>query len=224
MIIPAQKINEVDETLEVIWTLKEQGEQELEAIKDNLPEGINPSVLEEMVRRSLINIKDGQVSLTPEGKERAKQIIRRHRLAERLLVDVLETDTNNIEDSACEFEHILSEKVTDSICTLLGHPRECPHGLPIPKGKCCLEAKKMVESIIVPLTSVNIGELVTVAYILTKNHPRLHRLMSFGIAPGVKIKVHQRFPSYVIQVAETQIALEEEIAQSIYVRRDTHNT
>jgi len=64
-----------------------------------------------------------------------------------------------------------------------------------------------------------LGETVKVAYILTHSHPRLHKLMSFGIAPGVKIRMHQKYPSYIIQVEETQIALEKEVISDIYVRR-----
>jgi DtxR family Mn-dependent transcriptional regulator len=70
--------------------------------------------------------------------DRARIVIRRHRLAERLFIDVLSIrDEHEVEESACKFEHILSPEVTDSMCALLGHPTECPHGSPIPPGECC---------------------------------------------------------------------------------------
>lgn len=150
-------------------------------------------------------------------EKKPDSVIRRHRLAERLLTDVLETKGD--EDSACKFEEILSEEVTDAICTLLGHPKECPHGQPIPEGKCCQKAKEVVESVVTTLDKIEVGESATVAYILTRNHPRLHKLMSFGISPGVKIKMHQKSPSYVIQVEETQLALEKEVVRDIYIRK-----
>ena len=78
------------------------------------------------------------------GNRRPRQGIERvghrvgHRLAERLFRDVLGIhDEDEIESSACKFEHILSPDVTERICTLLGHPTACPHGSPIPKGDCC---------------------------------------------------------------------------------------
>jgi len=78
------------------------------------------------------------VELTPRGRQRAADIVRRHRLAERLFTDSLAMDSESeIEQQACKFEHILSPEATDKICTFLGHPRTCPHGAAIPPGPCC---------------------------------------------------------------------------------------
>src|SRR5271156_784757 len=78
------------------------------------------------------------VELTPRGRQRAVDIVRRHRLAERLFTDSLAMDSETeIEQQACKFEHILSPEATDKICAFLGHPRTCPHGAPIPEGPCC---------------------------------------------------------------------------------------
>ncbi len=78
------------------------------------------------------------VQLTPRGFKRAADIIRRHRLAERLVPASLAMDSETeIEQQACKFEHILSPEATDKICTFLNHPRTCPHGSPIPPGPCC---------------------------------------------------------------------------------------
>ena len=78
------------------------------------------------------------VELTARGHKRAADIIRRHRLAERLFTDSLAMDSETeIEQQACKFEHILSSEATDKICTFLGHPRTCPHGSLIPPGPCC---------------------------------------------------------------------------------------
>jgi putative ABC transport system ATP-binding protein len=87
-----------------------------------------------------VSIGDGAlvVELTPRGQKRAADIIRRHRLAERLFTDSLAMDSETeIEQQACKFEHILSPEATDKICIFLNHPRTCPHGSPIPPGPCC---------------------------------------------------------------------------------------
>src|SRR5580693_5527516 len=87
-----------------------------------------------------VSVGDGSmiVELTPRGRQRAADIIRRHRLAERLFTDSLALDSESeIEQQACKFEHILSPEATDKICAFLGHPRTCPHGSPIPPGPCC---------------------------------------------------------------------------------------
>src|ERR1700682_4069633 len=84
------------------------------------------------------------IELTPRGHQRAADIIRRHRLAERLFTDSLAMDSETeIEQQACKFEHILSPEATDKICTFLNHPLTCPHGAPIPPGPCC---KRRTES------------------------------------------------------------------------------
>ena len=87
-----------------------------------------------------VSIGDGTmiVELTSRGRQRAADIIRRHRLAERLFTDSLALDSETeIEQQACKFEHILSPEATDKICRFLGHPLTCPHGAPIPPGPCC---------------------------------------------------------------------------------------
>lgn len=82
------------------------------------------------------------VEFTPRGEQRAANVIRRHRLAERLFTETLHMENEQgIEEQACKFEHILSFEATDKICTFLGHPKTCPHGSPIPPGCCCTQAK-----------------------------------------------------------------------------------
>ena len=83
------------------------------------------------------------VDFTERGRQRAEEIIRRHRLAERLFTETLHIESEaEIEQQACKFEHILSPKATERICTFLEHPRTCPHGSPIPEGECCVQAKR----------------------------------------------------------------------------------
>ncbi len=78
------------------------------------------------------------VEFTPHGRQRAADIIRRHRLAERLFIESLGMQNEEeIAEQACKFEHILSPEATERICAFLGHPKTCPHGAPIPAGECC---------------------------------------------------------------------------------------
>lgn len=88
---------------------------------------------------------------TERGQKRAQDVIRRHRLAERLFIQTFQVaDEREVEQQACKFEHILSAEATERICSFLGHPETCPHGSPIPPGACCLaphaaRAVKMME-------------------------------------------------------------------------------
>jgi len=82
------------------------------------------------------------IIFTEKGRQRAEDVIRRHRLAEILFTQTFHVhDEKEVAEQACRFEHILSPEATDSICTFLGHPRTCPHGSPIPAGECCLRAR-----------------------------------------------------------------------------------
>jgi putative ABC transport system ATP-binding protein len=93
-----------------------------------------------------VSVGDGSmvVELTSRGRQRAADIIRRHRLAERLFTDSLALESESeIEQQACKFEHILSPEATDKICTFLGHPKTCPHGAPIPAGQCCGRSEEL---------------------------------------------------------------------------------
>jgi putative ABC transport system ATP-binding protein len=99
----------------------------------------------EAMRPTIQNLGDGNllVEFTDRGRRKAEDIIRRHRLAERLFTETLNMwNETEIEQQACKFEHILSPEATERICSFLGHPRACPHGAPIPEGTCCAEAAK----------------------------------------------------------------------------------
>jgi putative ABC transport system ATP-binding protein len=157
-----------DEVLEELWVLAEHGElaeaDRMEvhgalpvslAIEKMAEMGLvitNPHPPEAHEHRPFVNpchdalkpsgvsTGDGSmlVELTERGRKRAADIIRRHRLAERLFTDSLALDSETeIEQQACKFEHILSPEATDKICAFLGHPRTCPHGAAIPRGTCC---------------------------------------------------------------------------------------
>jgi putative ABC transport system ATP-binding protein len=86
------------------------------------------------------------IQFTEKGRQRAESVIRRHRLAERLFMQTLRIQNEAvIEQQACKFEHILSPEATDSICTFLGHPETCPHGSPIPAGRCCVAKRNVLD-------------------------------------------------------------------------------
>jgi DtxR family Mn-dependent transcriptional regulator len=210
----------LEEALEGLWSARELGRESLPAVQEVTKVTLGPDLLAELRERGLVRSEADRLLLTPAGDEAARQVIRRHRLAERLLHDILHMAVEATEESACEFEHMLADQVTESICTLLGHPRECPHGSPIPEGRCCLEARQSVESLVVPLTRLAAGEEGKVAYLSSASPSRLHKLMAFGIAPGMTVRVHQHYPTLVIQCEHTQLAMEEEIARDIHVWRE----
>jgi DtxR family Mn-dependent transcriptional regulator len=207
----------LDEYMEALWYLTEENDLSLERLRNLVDVTFNDEIIGYLTNEQLIQVQGKKIELTPNGYEQAKQIVRCHRLAERLLADVLGMPLKEMEQGACEFEHILAPEIVDSICTLLGHPSECPHGLKIPEGKCCSQARETLTSAIVPLSKVQVGDQVKVCYINTKSDSRIHKLCHFGIIPGAHIKVHQKSPSFVVQHENTQIAIEQDIADEIFV-------
>ena len=210
---------DIEEALGVIWTSIQRGEDNFETVSKKVKQGVDENIINELLNGKYIIKEDNKIKLTDTGEDLGKQLTRRHRLTERLLADVLDFNRQDIEKIACDLEHNLSTDLADSICTLLGHPKQCPHGNPIPEGNCCKNSSSKIESIVVPLSKIDIAEEVTLSYIVTTNHDYMHKLLSLGMVPGTKLKLHQKFPTYIVKVNETQIALDGEVANLIYVRK-----
>lgn len=211
----------VDEVLEFIWSEREEGRNSIKnlmEIEELAKEEADMGTIKRMAEGGLVRIDGDSIFLTDRGEELAMLAIRRHRLAERLLTEVLSMEDEHVEKNACDFEHTLSPEVTESICTLLGHPPTCPHGLPIPQGECCRKAEGELKPIVQPLSRLNIGERGRIIFISSKSHVRLDKLSTLGIVPGSVLRVHQKRPAFVIEIGETTLALDPEIIKEIYVR------
>jgi len=213
----------IEEALEYLWVTEERGEDSLHAFQRNMESDgqpdVNDSLLAEMQEQGLIRISGETFSLTSRGKERSARIIRRHRLTERLFKDVLNVPMKETETIACELEHILSPEVTDSVCTFLGHPPLCPHGRPIPRGSCCEQYRQQVKPIICSVRQLELNTPARITFITPGFHQRFQRLTSLGVTPGTPLELKQRYPSFVIQLGETEIAIDKEIADEIFVKR-----
>lgn len=210
---------DLEEILEEIWTTLElQGETP--AAGSRVPPAAVPmgERMEKLVAGGLARRTDRDLILTEEGFQRARNIIRSHRLAERLLHDVLNLHSEEMERSACRYEHMLGSEAADSICILLGHPRTCPHGKPIPPGECCECCETMLRPLVVPLTELEPGETAKVAYIGTRDNARLSYLTSLGVMTGRPVELVQRRPSYIVKIDESTVAFDEAIAREIFVR------
>jgi putative ABC transport system ATP-binding protein len=127
-----------DHLLEQIWVCGEEGRpSDVEHIRT--PGGVDMErTLARMEDLRLVKVLEERlVELTDRGKSRARDVVRRHRLAERLFKDTFRIDDHEAHSQACKFEHIISPELDQRICSFLGHPTTCPHGNPIPPGECC---------------------------------------------------------------------------------------
>ncbi len=217
------QVKRKEEYIESLWNMVENGQHARSVLKSAMGEEFFLETLEELRDDGLIKLDtDGtEIGLTGDGMAYARKLIRAHRIGERLIHDVLGGD---FEVGACEMEHIMNTGLVDSICTLLGHPRECPHGKPIPEGGCCRRAEKVAYSSVISLTEMEIGSSARVAYVCSTQDQQLHIIDSLQIKPGALVTLHQKYPSYVIKCEGSHIALDEEVASNIRLWKESTNS
>lgn len=207
-----------DHLLKTIWLMQEKCIVDSDKVFAQVPIQVKATA-KMLERNGFISVKNGMITLLQEGQKKAETLIRRHLLAERLLSDVFQVSDQEMTKSACAFEHILSPEVTDSVCTFLGHPPVCPHGIAIPRGECCSKFAKEVKPVVHRLRDMAIGEDARIVFIAPGRNQTLDRLAIFGVVPGNRIRLEQKRPAYVIQIDETVLALEADLCEQIFVKK-----
>jgi DtxR family Mn-dependent transcriptional regulator len=148
-------------------------------------------MLERLETEGLIRRSGRQVLLTGAGLEMAERVVRRHRLAERLLVDVIGLDWDKAHLEAGRWEHVISDEVEERLVELLGNPTTCPHGNPIPGSGAGNDPRQRC------LSEVEAGERVRLARITEEveiDTPSLSYLASHRLVPGAMATVQARAP------------------------------
>jgi len=209
----------IEEALELIWNLYEDGHQNITHFRHSSEDDDVENLIHTLKDENLIIVSGDAIQFTEKGYNHARSLIRRLRLAERLLTDVFEMRDDTVINDACKMEHILSEELTDSVCTFLGHPQKCPHGYPIPRGECCKKYKVEVEPVVTRLSDFEVGAKGKITFIVPTKSSRLSKLNALGITAGSEIKLLQKNPSYIIQIDETTVAIDPEIGKEIFIRK-----
>mgnify|MGYP001099727549 CR=1 FL=1 len=157
------------------------------------------------------------IKLTGEGRRIALDVIRRHRFAERLLTDILEMDWSRAHEPACRLEHGLTEEVIKPLGRVLGHPKTCPHGNPIPT-RCGGITEEKSESLI----DLEPKERGTVVKVTEEDHDLLHYLRSLGLVIGTSVRVEEKIPfdgSVIVKFNDVEHSLSEKAASTIWVKK-----
>lgn len=209
----------IEELAEEIWALREEDRNKFDILVGGSKLEDSRSTFLRMQEQGLVRRDGKKIDLTPAGEEIARKVIRRHRLSEVLLQQVLEVEEREADRTACEFEHQLSDQVTRSVCTYLGHPAVCPHGKEIPKGDCCNRLVEPGEPLVIRLSDMRPGEAGRIVFILPENRARLAKLSCMGIVPGQVIRLERKWPSVVITKEEATLAMDREVGREIYVKR-----
>lgn len=124
--------------LKAIWLLKDINSKVNVSSIAKILNVTQPSVVEMLKKlnsKNLVIYNKGKVELTEKGEKIGRQMIRNSRLLEVLMKNTLKIDID--EEVVCGIEHHMNSKFADALCTLLGHPKSCPHGYKIPPGECC---------------------------------------------------------------------------------------
>jgi len=156
------------------------------------------------------------VRLTEKGRRIALRIIRKHRLSERLLTDLLNVEWERVHEAACKLEHSISDEIAKKIEKALGHPKTCPHGNPIPT-----ECGGIIEEKSRPLNELELEERGIIAKITDEKRELLEYLNSLKVRPGKVVEVIEKAPlggPITIRIEGENHALSQEVASLIKVK------
>lgn len=180
--------------------------------------GVTPASVTGMLRRlaelGLVTYRRyHHIALTEEGERRAHDVIRRHRLAERLLTDLLSVPLEEAHAEACLLEHAVSPALVPRLVSALGSPESCPHGHPVDAGR---------PDDTIPLTEAPTGRPVTVARLGDESREVVRYLAERRLLPGAVVTVTEREPrgaAISLEVEGVRHTLSHSLAASIRVQR-----
>jgi DtxR family Mn-dependent transcriptional regulator len=210
---------EAEEYIEMIYKLQKQNgmakTKELSEIMHVVPGSVT-NTIEHLESHGLItHVPYRGAKLTLEGEKIALGIIRKHRLAERMLTDLLKADWCTVHQDACKLEHALTKNLATLLEKRLGYPRSCPHGNPIPS-----EDGMIREQPCLPLSNVEFGKEYIVDKIIDEEHVNLKLLAKKRIMPEAKISLIGRDSRQVSVIIEKRKhELNTDLAESIFVRK-----
>jgi DtxR family transcriptional regulator, Mn-dependent transcriptional regulator len=225
----------VDTTEMYLRTIIDLEEEGIPAFRARIAERIGHSgptvsqTVARMERDGLVVVEaDRRLSLTMEGREKAIGVTRKHRLAERLLADVIGLDWSLVHEEACRWEHVMSEQVEKRLVEMLGSPTESPFGNPIPaldqiggrKAEPFLQGVERVTEVMA--TDERTGILRRIGEPAQFDPVMLAQLHRHGIIPGAQI-TYQQVANQMVWLKSPSnpqgLTVSEEFASHLYVKR-----
>ena len=213
--------SEAEEYLEAIYRLeKKTGSAKTMELARQLKvvPGSVTNTIKSLERRDLVIHEPYRgVKLTEKGRKIALNVLRRHRLAERLLTDILHLDWSEVHEAACKLEHALPADVIKPLEKTLGHPKTCPHGNPIPTA-----CGGIIEQKSEPLVNLSPKVSGIIVKIIEEKAEVLQHLATLGLKPGVCVEVEKKASfgdPVTIKVGEVSHALDYKVASIINVKR-----
>ncbi len=182
----------------------------------NVALGTVTNTIERLEQQSFLSHKPYKgVKLTEKGRKIAVTIIRKHRLSERMLTDLLKMDWSKVHDSACLLEHALTDDVIKLLDKTLGYPKTCPHGRPIPT-----KSGKIIEDDSQPLEKLPEGGKGVVLKVVNEDKDYLSYLSSINIIPGTLLEILKKGPfeePITVKIKGKKNPLSRKLASTIHV-------
>jgi DtxR family Mn-dependent transcriptional regulator len=212
----------IEEYLEAVYRLEHEGPGVTTSGLASML-GIAPASVSGMLKKLdkdgyVEYVARGEVKLTRKGLEVGNRVLRRHRLAERLLTDVLGMSWDEVNAEACMLEHAISERVEDRLIELLGNPQTCPHGHPVPPRDLTVPVQSGT-----PLAQIDRGRTAVVCGVSHQVPEILRYLGQVGLRPGAAVRILEKAPlggPVTVEVAGTQHAISLELARMVIVADD----
>ncbi|MGR4010376.1 iron dependent repressor, metal binding and dimerization domain protein [Leucobacter sp. 1207-22] len=226
----------IDTTEMYLRTILELEEEGVTPLRARISERLNHSgptvsqTIGRMERLGLVNVtEDRRLELTAEGRTKAVQVMRKHRLAERLLSDVIGLEWEYVHDEACRWEHVMSERVERRLLELLGHPTVSPYGNPIPGleelgARGVIRGQKNVVSVLelLPVNGSEVtAEVLRLAEPAQVDPEMLVSLRQAGVTPGSRATFSRDRGFVRVSGDATDVTIEIpiEIAAHIFIAR-----
>lgn len=214
--------SQAEEYLEAIYRLEQKGgfARTMELAKSlNVVPGSVTNTIENLKRKGLVIHRPYKgVKLTENGRKIASSVLRRHRLAERLLTDILHLDWSEVHDQACKLEHALSPEILKPLEKALGHPKRCPHGNPIPTN-----CGGIFEEETVALSELGAKMSGVIVKITEEKTETLQKLARLNLTPGKRVEVEDKIVpsgSLTIRVEGESCTIDHDLASIIYVKKN----
>jgi len=212
----------IEEYLEAIYILQERsGSAKTTELAKRLKVALGTvtNTIESMEKQNLIVHEPYKgVKLTAKGRKIALNVVRRHRLSERLLTDILRLEWSKAHDIACKLEHaIAGEDIIKPLEKALGNPKTCPHGNPIPT-----ESGRLAEEKSELLTNLSQGESGVIVKITDERQDMLQYLATLGLVPGASVSIEEKAPfngPIIVKVMGASYALGRNVASVIWIRK-----
>jgi DtxR family Mn-dependent transcriptional regulator len=223
-------VNDLVDTTEMyLKTILELEEEGIPALRARIAERLHQSgptvsqTVARMERDGLLTVEgDRHLQLTDAGRAHAVAVMRKHRLAELLLVNVIGMPYEDAHDEACRWEHVMSDDVERRVFQLLGRPTRSPYGNPIPglaeldRSAPQLDGDEVERNLAFPgLTGAVVVRRICES--VHSNGDVIRQLHTAGVDPGAKVTVAQARDSVIVDRGGDQVRLPREVASRVFV-------